>query len=151
MCWLVTNGSHASYACVCAILWWYDDVVKSWSDGYKRFAYVVCVCVYVCVCLILNLMRLCYQILEWWLQTDRIRRMRVCVCVCAFGWWFDDVVKSWSDSYKRIAYVVCVCVRDLVMMRLCCKILEWWLQTDRIRRVCVCAIMIHVGNNICEK
>ena len=27
-----------------------DDVVKPWSDGYKRIACVVCACVCVCVC-----------------------------------------------------------------------------------------------------
>ena len=28
-----------------------------------------------------------------------------------------DVVKSWSDDYKRIAYVACVRLCDPVMMR----------------------------------
>ena len=53
----------------------------------------------------------------------------LCVCVWS-GWWCDCVVKSESDDYKRIAYVVCVCLCDPVMRRWCCKILEWWLQTD---------------------
>ena len=102
---MVTNGSHASYACVgdrlmmrrcCKILeWWLQ------TDRMRRMR--VCVCV--CVCAIL--MRRCCKILEWWLQTDRMRRMRVCVRS-----WCDYVVKSWSDGYKRIACVICVCVCD---------------------------------------
>ena len=80
------------------------------------------------------------KFLEWWLQTDRIRRM--CVCVSAIGWWCDDAVKSSSVDYKRIACVVCECVCYHVMMRWCCKILEWWLQTDRMRRMCVCVSAI---------
>ena len=125
---MITNGSHTSHVCVCAIRWWCDDVVKSWSDDYKRIACVVCMCVCDRV-----MMRWCCKILEWWIQS---------------GWWCDDVVKSWSDEYKRIACVVwvcvcvcvCVCVFARVMMRWCCKILEWWLQAHRIRRMYVCAI-----------
>ena len=36
-----------------------------------------------------------------------MRGMRVCVSVRSGC---DDVVNSWSDDYKRIAYDVCVCV-----------------------------------------
>ena len=145
-----------------------------WSDDHKRIEYVD-VASYVCV--IRMTMRWCCEILEWWLQTDRICRHSVvcvfwsgwwwwcdvyvvkywsddykriacvvCVCVCVRSWWWCDVhvVKSWSDDYKRIASAVChICVCGVIRMmkRWCCQVLEWWLQTDRIRRhsvVCVC-------------
>ena len=61
--------------------------------------------------------------------------MYVCVCDAM-------MLKTIGVMIHTQDVCVCVCVCDGVMplMRWCCKILEWWLQTDRISRMCVCAM-----------
>ena len=148
------------------VLTYANSFVQSWVRNCAMFCSLhwnlqtdrirrMCVCLCVCVCVFAILMQWFSKILEWWLQKDRMRRMRVCL------WsWCDDVVNSWSDGYNWIAYVACVCVclrfwcddvvkfwsdcvcvfvcLFVIRMRWCCKILGWWLQKDRIRRMRVC-------------
>ena len=125
----------------CKILGWWLQTVRM-----RRW----CVCDQV-------MMRLCCKILKWWLQTDRIRRRCVCDrvmmrCGCKIlEWWLQtDRMRgmrvcvcdpdAMSEDNKRIACIsyVCVCATVCVRDRVSCKILECWLQTDRIRRGCVC-------------